>query len=51
MPGSTLYAIYTRAQHASPVLAGALPGFRVDQLSRGPADDILAIKFVYFWAR
>jgi hypothetical protein len=49
-PGSTVYAVYTRAQRASPVLAGLRPGFHAAGLSSGPTEDVVALKLVYYWA-
>jgi hypothetical protein len=40
LPGSTLYAVYTRAQ-TSPLVAPS-------KLGRGPTEDIALLKFVYF---
>jgi len=39
-PGSTLYAVYTRAQE-SPVTS-------LSKLNRGPTEDVVLMKFVYF---
>jgi hypothetical protein len=48
-PGSTLIAVYTRAQAASYDLAGAQPSFRLTGLSTGPTEEVLLVKFVYFY--
>jgi hypothetical protein len=39
-PGSTLYAVYTRAQESSRA--------SVTKLDRGPTEDVVLLKFVYF---
>jgi hypothetical protein len=48
-PGSTFFLVYTRNQAGSPALRGMAPGFNTSSLASSPTEDILALKFVYYW--
>jgi len=50
-PGSSLFAVYTRAQAAAPALGGQPPSFRAGGIPSGPAEDVVALKLVLYWGR
>jgi hypothetical protein len=50
--GSTLYAVYSRAQANRPVAGAAIsgvPGLTLAGLSQGPATDTFLLKWSWFW--
>ncbi|HYX92944.1 MAG TPA: hypothetical protein VE782_15365, partial [Myxococcaceae bacterium] len=50
--GSTLHAVYSRAQASRPVVGAAvsgLPGLTLAGLPRGPATDTFLLKWSWFW--
>lgn len=50
MPGSTLFAVYTRSQSPVSVLQeGERAALDIAALRRGPSADTVIIKFSYFW--
>ncbi len=48
-PGSTLIGVYTRAQNAAYDLGGNRPTFKLRGLESGPTEEVLLVKFVYFY--
>ncbi len=48
LPGSVFFAVYTRAQAASPDPAGALPRLSLRGLGRGETEDVFLLKLSYF---
>jgi hypothetical protein len=50
-PGSAVFVVYTRTQAASPTVRGRAPAFDASSLSTAPTEDLLALKFVYYWGR
>ena len=49
-PGSTLFLVYTRSQAAAPALGGRAPAFSASGLLASRTEDLVALKFVYYWA-
>jgi len=47
--GSTLIGVYTRSQSVGYDLQGNSPHFRLTGLSGGPTEEVLLLKFVYYY--
>jgi hypothetical protein len=48
VPGSTLIGVFTRAENGAVDLMGRAPMFRLTGLTRGPTEDVILVKWVYF---